>query len=866
MSRTAWPALLRLSARGLIRDLRAADVRALALALALAVAASTMIGFFLDRLDRGLTRQAGQLAGGDVVLEQGRPFEEAVRRALEEAGLTLSDQVDMVSMVSRGDRFQPASLKVVDSVYPHYGTARVDRGNGVESLAHGPAPGEAWVAPRLALLMELEVGDRVRLGETELEVGGVIEREPDQSAGFGSFNPRLMMHRDDLDATGLVQEGSRVEFELLAAGSAEAVARIEPLLQRLRREGVEVRDVRQDRPQLGNALARAEKYLGLAGLAAVLLAGVAVAMSTRRYVDRHLDTAALLRCFGATQRELLRLFVLQLLWLALASSALGALLGLAGQALLVRLLSTFLPFSLPAPGMLPLWLGVFTALAVLAGFAGPTLLRLKRVSALKVLRRELDPLPPSAWVVVGFAALVFGGLLWLYSGDPWLAAGLLLGGLVMLVVLWGLGGVLLGLVLRGTARLPRSRGPADGMATAVRLGGQQLARRRQASLGQLLAFSVTFFAVAMIALVRGDLLTTWQAQLPADTPNHFAINIQPQERDAFASALAGAADARSALYPMVRGRLTAINDQLPQEAVPAESRGDNALRRELNLTWRETLPEGNRVVAGEWFAEGQDSETGGWLDEVAAEPPPTASEAAVPISMEDGLAERLGIALGDRLTFTIGSDAVTGEVTSLRSLDWESFRPNFYVIFPPATLERFGHSYITAFHLGDDDRDLLRQLVRAFPGVTLLDVEAILGQVREVLTQVTRAVELVLGFVLLAGISVLYAALIASLPVRAHESGLLRVFGASNRLLSRMQAAEFAVLGLASGLMGALLAELAAAGIYLAWFDLAPRIHWLLWLTLPPVGALLIGLIGHLLSRGLRQRAPAASLGLLGEA
>mgnify|MGYP000394372804 CR=1 FL=1 len=866
MSRSAWPPLLRLSARSLIRDLRSADVRALALALALAVAASTMIGFFLDRLDRGLTRQAGQLSGGDVVLEQGRPFDEEVRQALADAGLALSDQVDMVSMVSRGDRFQPVSLKVVDEVYPHYGTARVDRGNGIETLAHGPPPGEAWVAPRLALLMALEVGDRIRLGETELEVGGVIEREPDQSAGFGSFNPRLMMHRDDLDATGLVQEGSRVEFELLAAGSAEAVSRVEPLLERLRREGVEVRDVRRDRPQLGNALARAEKYLGLAGLAAVLLAGVAVAMSTRRYVDRHLDTAALLRCFGATQRELLRLFVLQLLWLALAASALGALLGLAGQALLVRLLSVFLPFSLPAPGMLPLWLGVFTALAVLAGFAGPTLLRLKRVSALKVLRRELDPLPPSAWLVVSVAALVFGGLLWLYSGDPWLAAGLLLGGLVMLVVLWGLGGALLGLVLRGTSRLPRGRGASDGLLTAVRLGGQQLARRRQASLGQLLAFSVTFFAVAMIALVRGDLLTTWEAQLPDDTPNHFAINIQPQQRDAFESALAGAADARSALYPMVRGRLTAINDQSPRDVVPAESRGDNVLRRELNLTWRESLPEGNRVVAGEWFDEDPSASAQGWLDEVDAEPRSAPGDGAVPISVEDGLAERLGLSLGDRLTFTIGSDQVTGEVTSLRSLDWESFRPNFYVIFPPDTLERFGHSYITAFHLGDDDRDLLRRLVQEFPSVTLLDVDAILGQVREVLTQVTRAIELVLGFVLLAGISVLYAALTASLPVRAHESGLLRVFGAGNRLLSRMQAAEFAVLGLASGLMGALLAELAAAGIYLAWFDLAPRIHWLLWLTLPLAGALLIGLIGHLLSHGLRRQAPAASLGLLGEA
>ena len=866
MRRTAWPTLLRLSARGLIRDLRASDVRALALALALAVAASTMIGFFLDRLDRGLTRQAGQLSGGDVVLEQGRPFGNEVREALEEAGLTLSDQIDMVSMVSRGDAFQPASLKVVDSVYPHYGTARVDRGDGVEALPRGPAPGEAWVAPRLALLMELEVGDRIRLGQTELAVGGIIEREPDQSAGFGSFNPRLMMHVDDLDATGLVQEGSRVEFELLAAGSAEAVARVEPLLERLRRQGVEVRDVRRDRPSLGNALARAEQYLGLAGLAAVLLAGVAVAMSTRRYVDRHLDTAALLRCFGATQRELLRLFVLQLAWLALAASALGALLGLAGQALLVRLLAAFLPFSLPAPGMLPLWLGVFTALAVLVGFAGPTLLRLKRVSALKVLRRELDPLPPSAWLVVGVAALVFGGLLWLYSGDPGLAAGLLVGGLVMLAVLWGLGGMLLALVLRATARLPRESGRAEGLVTAVRLGGQQLARRRRASLGQLLAFSVTFFAVAMIALVRGDLLTTWQAQLPEDTPNHFAINIQPQERDAFEAALAGAADARSALYPMVRGRITALNGEVPQEAVPAESRGDNALRRELNLTWRETLPEGNRVVAGEWFEAGAPA---GWLDEVAAEPRPDASsvgDSAVPISVEDGLAERLGLALGDHLTFTIGSDEVVGEVTSLRSLDWESFRPNFYVIFPPGVLERFGHSFITAFHLGDDDRDLLRELVREFPGVTLLDVEAILGQVREVLTQVTRAVELVLAFVLLAGISVLYASLTASLPVRAHESGLLRVFGAGNRLLSRMQAAEFAVLGLASGLMGALLAELAAAGIYLAWFDLAPRVHWGLWLILPVAGAVLIGVIGHLLSRGLRRQAPAASLGLLGEA
>ena len=851
--------LARFSARGLTRDLRAPDVRALFVALALAVAASTMIGFFLDRLDRGLERQASQILGGDLVLEQGRPFGAELRQTLEGAGLVLSDQVGMVSMVSLEDAFQPASLKAVDRRYPLYGSVTVDLGDGPEVLARGPAPGEAWLAPRLAVLLEAELGDRVRVGELELTVAGLIEREPDQSGGFANFNPRLMMHIDDLAASNLVQDGSRVSHELLAAGPPDIIDDLAPLLAELRRDGVEVRDVRRDRPQLGNALERAERYLSLAGLVAVLLAGVAVAMATRRYVDRHLDTAALMRCFGATQRELIRVFSLQLLWLALAASAVGAVLGLAGQAGLLALLTVILPMELPPPGMMPLWLGVLTALAVLAGFAGPTLLRLKKVSALKVLRRELDPLPASAWAVVAVASAVFGALLWLYSGDLGLSIGLLLGGLVMLVVLWGLGSLLLGFVLRLASRLPRRGG--DDLVQALRLGGAQLARRRTASLGQLLAFSVTFFAMAMIALVRGDLLTTWEAQLPEDTPNYFAINIQPHEREGFEAALGDAVDARSALYPMVRGRITAINDQPPREAVPADARGDNTLRRELNLTWRETLPEGNRLVAGQWFDALEGAEPGGWLGEVAAEP----AVPRVPISVEDGLVERFGLALGDTLTFTIGGQKIVGEIASLRDLDWDSFRPNFFVIFPPGVLEGFGHSYITAFHLDAEEREVQRGLVRDFPGVTLLNVDAILAQVRDLLTQVTRAVELVLGFVLLAGVSVLYAALTASRPVRAHESGLLRVFGAGNRMLSRVQGAEFAILGLASGLMGALLAELATAAIYLAWFDLAPRLHGWLWLALPLGGALLIGIIGHLLSRDLRRQAPAASLGLLGE-
>jgi putative ABC transport system permease protein len=848
----------RLAARSLKRDLRAADVRALFVALVLAVAASTMIAFFLDRLERGLERQAGQMLGGDLVLEQRDPFPEELRNTLEQAGFTLSDQVDLVSMISQGERFQPASLKAVDDVYPHYGVSHVDRGSGVEQIASGPPAGEAWADPRLAELIEIEIGDRVQVGQTELTISGIIEREADQSAGFGNFNPRLMLNTADLEATGLVQPGSRIEFELLAAGPPAALDQVQGLLAQLRRDGVEVRDVRVDRPQLGNALQRAESYLGLAGLAAVLLAGVAVAMSTRRYVERHLDTAALLRCFGASQYQLVTIFSLQLIGLALMASLIGALLGLVGQAVLLWLLTSFLPMTLPPPGIMPLWLGIFTALAVLVGFAGPTLLRIKQVSALKVLRRELDPLPPSAWLVVGVASIVFGGLLWLYSGSFPLALALLVGGSALLALLWGVSSLLLNGLLRAVQRL---KGGGEWVQ-AFRLGGRQLARRKQAGLGQLLAFSVTFFAMAMIVLVRGDLLTTWQEQLPEDTPNYFAINIQPGERDAFEQAVAPRVDTQSTLYPMVRGRITEINGQAPRDAVPADARGDNSLRRELNLTWQSELPEGNQVVAGQWFTPASEPE--GWMSEVDATP--SSDSETVPISVEDGLAERLGLGLGDEITFAVGSDSIKTRIESLRSLNWDSFNPNFFVIFPPGVLESFGHSFITAFHLPDEEQGLVRELVSDFPGVSLLNVDAILGQVRDVLTQVTRAVELVLILVLLAGVSVLYAALTASRPVRAHESGLLRVFGAGNRMISRVQGAEYALLGFASGLLGAVLAELATAALYLYWLDLTPRLHLGLWLTLPIGGALLIGIIGHALSYSLRRQAPAASLGLLGEA
>ncbi|ART63937.1 ABC transporter permease [Kushneria marisflavi] len=838
---------LRLGWAGLRRDLRAADVRALFMALVLAVAATTMIGFFLDRIGSALERQSGQLLGGDLVLVQGNPFDTQVLDTLEDAGMTTSRQVNTVSMAGFGDRFQLASLKGVAPAYPLYGSFQVDFGDGPETTTMLPERHTVWVEPRLGTALGLSLGDDITLGDEPFRVSGWILEEPDQDVGLASFNPRIMIDLADLERSGLMAPGARLTWRLLAAGPPEAVRSLDDQLEAWQDRGIRVIDVRKDSPRIGRALERSQQYLSLSGLAAVLLAGVAVAMATRRYVDRHLDTAALMRCFGASQQQLARIFAAQLAMLALTAAAAGAVMGLIGQWALLKLLVQFLPLELPPPGPLPLLLGMLTAVAILIGFAGPTLLRLRQVSALKVLRRELAPLPASGWIIIACASLMFGGLLWLYSGDLILSSGLLVGGLITLVVLWGVAQVMLSVLLEGAGLLPQH----------WRMGSRQLARRRQSSIGQILAFAVTFALMALIALVRTDLIDDWQSKLPQDAPNQFAINIQPSQREGFVSALDEMTDSRSEVYPIVRGRLVEINGVTARDAVPEKARNDGNLRREINLTWAATMPANNTLTQGRWFSNdgfSGDSETA-----------PATRDAPVGVSVAESMAKDFSLALGDRLTFDIGGREVTARITSLRQVDWESFQPNFFVIFPPGPLERFSHSFITAFHLPASEQQALGPLIQQYPSVSLLDIDAILQQVRDLLSQVSRAVELVLLFVLLAGIAVLYAALTASLPARAHEWALLRVFGAGDKRLVSTQLAEFGWLGFASGLLGAMLAEGISALLYGVWLDLDVRLHLSLWLLMPLSGALLIGGIGYLLSTPLRRQAPMESLRLLGE-
>ncbi len=823
---------LRLALRLLLRDWRAGELHILFAALVIAVTATTAIGFFTDRLQRGMVSQSAGLLGGDLLLRGARApdaqwLEEAGRR-----GLDHSRVLEFPSVVLRGDDLQLSAIRAVTDGYPLRGELRVaERPYGEDRVVKSvPPAGEVWVEARLLPLLDMEVGQSLELGSVRLRVAGVLAFEPGPGGGFFALAPRVLMNQADLARAGVLQPGSRVAYQDFFAGETAALAGYRDWLEPRLDPGQSLVDVRGGQPTVGGALERAEQYLGLASLVAVLLAGVAIAMGARRYAERHFDVSAMLRCLGAAQRDILALFLPQLLVLALLGSVLGILLGYLAQGGLLYLLRELLPGKLPAPGPLPVLLGLLTGLIVLAGFALPPVLRLRQVPALRVLRRDLTPMPLSGWLVYGTAIGAMAVLMWRYTGSAALTLGLIGGTLAALVLL-----ALPAWLLLRTSHLLR-----PGLGATWRQGFQHLWRQPLLSVSQILAFGLTFMAMALIALVRGDLLDDWQQQLPAETPNHFVVNVLPEQLEGFQAFLRARDIEDSGLYPLVRGRLAAIEGEDPASRVAEGEETPGAINRELNLTWSRQLPSGNRLTEGHWW--------------------PADSEGEAVVSMEEGLAQRLGVELGDELRFSFGADSLRVTVTSLRSLRWDSFQPNFFMIFPPGLLDDQPATYMTSFYLPETRKGELAVLMREFPAVTVIDLDRILNQVRIILHQVTLAVEFVLVFVLLAGFAVLYAALQASLDARLHEGALLRTLGASRRQLRAGHVAEFGLLGLLAGLLAALGTELVARLLYARVFDLAYGAQWWLWWSLPLGGALLVGVAGVWATRRVVRQSPLVVL------
>jgi putative ABC transport system permease protein len=717
---------------------------------------------------------------------------------------------------------------VVDRHYPLRGQLRTATAPfAPERVAQGvPSPGEAWAAAELLARLGIGVGDSVTAGERSLRITRVLTFEPGQAGDLFGVSPRLMMNRADLAAASLVQPGSRVTYRYLFAGDETAIGRYRSWLKPRVGPSHELLGVREGRRAVGSALNRAARFLGLSVLAATLLAGVAIAMAARRYSERHFDMSAMLRCMGASQQDVLALYLPQLAVLAVVGSTLGCVLGWTAQFGLLYLLRDLLPAAPSGTGYMPLLSGFATGAVALAGFALPPLLRLRRVPPLRVLRRDLLPLPASAWLVYGAAVAAILILMWRHT-NSWSLTLIVLAGATAAVLLLAL----MALLLLWTGRRLNA-----GAGVAWRFGLNNLWRRLDTSVGQLLAFALTLMAMAMVALVRTDLLDSWRRQLPADVPNHFAVNILPEQVQDVEALLAEHGVPASELFPMVRGRLVSIDGRSVREAVTKEARSDNALNRELNLTWTTNLQEDNAIVAGRWWRSG---DRGRPL-----------------VSVEAQLASRLGIGLDDLLGFRVGDTPLTARVVSIRTVQWDSFRPNFYMIFPPGVLDSFPNTYMTSFYLERGEKPLLRELVRLFPAVTVLELDLIIAQVERIFRQVTLAVEYVLVFVLVAGLVVLFAALHASLDERLHEGALLRALGASRRQVRLGHLAEFVTLGALAGLLAAGGTECLGWLLYSHVMHLEYGFKWPVWVAAPLVGAVLVGATGYWGTRPVLDRSP----------
>lgn len=859
---------LRLSFRLLRRDWQAGELRVLLAAVMIAVACVSSVAFFTDRISQALQQQTGELLGADLRVAADHLLPATMPEFARKISLATAETRSFRSMILAGEhkvngpgggregalgRSRLAEIKAVSSGYPLRGALKIAPALFAEDRTTQDLPksGEAWAGPQLLQQLGLRVGDDVHVGNLSLRISAVLSYEPDRSGNLFSIAPRLLINLIDLPATGLVQEGSHIHYSLLVSGDTSAIKTFRKRLAPQLKRGERIEGAEDARPEVRAALTRAQQFLGLAAVVAVMLACVAIAMSARRFAQRHRDTCAMLRCFGASQNLINFLFLFQLLWLGMLAATLGVLFAYLAQQGLVALLGDLILTRLPSPSWMPVLIGYLVALGGLLGFAMPPVLQLREVPTLTVLqggslqgqslqgessRREskrqgnIKKWRPAvvACYVLGVVALA---LLVLYqAGDVALGKVLLLGLLLTTMAFWLVAAIL----LLGLKRLLRHGHSFSRTRSAWQFGLLNLTKRSGASIAQVMAFGVGLTVLLLLTVVRSDLLQGWADGLPDDAPNRFVINIQPDQLSAVNTFFMERGMGNVELFPMVRGRLSAINDVPLNTEKFSNPRAKGLAEREFNLSWADKLQVDNEIVAGKW-----------WESTSSVATPFTRSPAK--FSVEEGIAKTLGIKLGDRLTYTIAGTKFTATVSSLRSVRWDSFHANFFVLAPSGVLDDYPASYITSFYLSADNATVLDALVRQFPNLTVVDIAAIMDQVRAIIARVSLAVEYVFLFTLAAGLMVMIAAIQSTLDVRLHENAVLRALGARRRRLWQSLASEFITLGALSGGLAALFASALSYVIATQVLDLDYVINpwlWIFGLLAGGIGVGLAGLIG----------------------
>jgi len=804
------------------RELRSGEVVILLAAVALAVAALTAVGFLTDRIGKAVARQANEVLAADLRLRSPDPIPDDWRASASDYGLETAETQTFPSVVFSGDLSSLATVKGVSDNYPLRGRVRIaDQLFGEQrEIDYVPPPGEVWADAALMARLDARVGDTVSVGEADLVIDAVLTYRPDQSIGFASLAPSVVVNLADMPRTGLINEGSRVSYALLVAGQDDSVDEFYEAVEETLPESVRIRNREDSSERAGNAAGRAQRFLSLTAVISVLLSAVAIAMSARRFAQRRMDTVALMKSLGATQRFILTAASVQLVLLGMLGVAVGSVTGFAVEAGVTGMLSDLFESDLPDPGFAPVWLGTGAALILLAGFALPSLIQLRNTPPLRVLRHDAMPPPPSRLLVAGSSLIAVALLLYRMIGD----------GLMLLIVLGGMLVVSGALYVMGrglVALMGRSR---SGVGIAWRYGLANVSRRGRDSSVQVVAFGLGLTVLLLLTFVRTDLLDGWQQTLDEDAPNNFLINIQPQERESIAGIFEAGGIGVPEFVPLVRARMTTINgEDVKTREYPMED-GEWMANREANLTWRGELSASNEIVAGEWWPADYDG-------------PPL-------VSIEEEASMELGVDIGDTLVFLIAGREVEMTISSFRRVNWDSFQPNFFMVLSPGAIEGLPSTFIASLKIEQDRKDVLLNLVRQHPTVSVIDLESILTQVKGIIDKASLAVQAVFVFTLAAGIAVLFAAVQSTIDERRFESAMLRALGVRRRTVLSGVLTEFAAIGFAAGLLAAAGASILASVIAVQLFDLEYTFNPSLWMAGLIGGMLLVCVSGFAAARG----------------
>ena len=810
------------------RELRSGEVLVLLAAVGLAVAALTAVGFLTDRIGKAVARQANEVLAADLRLRSQAPVPDEWRELAADHNLQSADTMSFPSVVFYGDDNALSTIKVVSEQYPLRGAVRVsDELFGEQREVDGiPAAGEVWADGALLARVGADVGDTLDIGELHLRVSAVLTYRPDQSIGFASLAPTVILNIADIGASGLIGEGSRVAYALLVAGAESDVAAFNEEIQDVLPDEIRVRSQEESSERAYNAADRAQRFLSLTAVISLLLSAVAVAMSARRFAQRRMDAVALMKSLGATQGFVITVALVQLMLLGVLGVVAGSITGYVAEELLASVLSDLLAGTLPDTGLRPVILASGSALVLMLGFALPSMIQLRNTPPLRVLRHDEMPPAPSRLLVAGLSLAAVAALLYRSVGDARMLF-ILVGGIIVIA------GALY-LVGRGlVAVIGRAR---SGVGVAWRYGLANVARRGRDSAVQVVAFGLGITVLLLLTIVRTDLLEGWRASLDEDAPNHFLINVQPHEVDAVGTLFAQNEIDVPVFTPLVRARMTTINDEPVKEREYPNRDGEWLANREANLSWSAELSSSNEIVDGEW-----------WPLDYAG--PPLAS-------IEEEAATNTGLAVGDRLSFFVAGQEVEAEIASIRKVNWDSFQPNFFIVLSPGALDDMPTTFISSMRIPDEKQPMLIGLMRAHPSISVIDLGAILQQVRGIIEKASLAVQAVFIFTLAAGIAVLFAAVQSTIDERRFESAMLRALGARKRIVFAGVMAEFAALGAAAGILASAGASVLAALVAVQLFDLPYKFNPVIWIAGVGAGILVVCISGFFAARGAVNAAP----------